>query len=127
MAAMNQRQRLEVTPVQQEAQSPKVLILDRNMSHEYIPTYFCFQTPPSTYKRQIDIHYGSLPRQQFVSNGGLTAVDNNANPANGTRRGVAFGKGISSLLGVRARGHSVPNLGERSDLKHATELKASLT
>lgn len=77
------------------------------------------QTPPSTFKRQIDIHYGSLPRQQFVSNGGLTVVDSNANPANGTKRGVVFGKGISSLLGVRARGHSVPNLGERSVLKHA--------
>lgn len=81
--------------------------------------FFVFlQTPPSTFKRQIDIHYGSLPRQQFVSNGGLSVVDSNANPAvNGTRRGVAFGKGISSLLGVRARGHSVPNLGERSVLK----------
>lgn len=78
-----------------------------------------FQTPPSTFKRQIDIHYGSLPRQQFISNGGLTTVDSNANPANEMRRGVAFGKGISSLLGVRARGHSVPNLGERSVSRHA--------
>lgn len=70
-------------------------------------TLLLFQAPPSTYKRQIDIQYGSLPRQQFVSNGGLTPVDNNANP----RRNVVFGKGISSLV---ARGHSVPNLGERS-------------
>lgn len=78
--------------------------------------YFClFQTPPATYRRQIDIHYGSLPRQQFISNGEIVPVtDSNANPANGLRKGVAFGRGLSSLLGGRVRGRSVPNLGDSS-------------
>lgn len=68
--AGNSPRRIETsTPVQQEVQPPK--------------------TPPSTYKRQIDIQYGSLPRQQFVANGS-SAVDSNANPANGTKKGVAF-------------------------------------
>lgn len=74
-----------------------------------------FQTPPATYRRQIDLQYSSLPRQQFLSNGGtLGVVDSNANPADGARKGVAFGRGLSSLLGGRARGHSVPNLGDSS-------------
>ncbi|KAK9720956.1 SAM domain (Sterile alpha motif) [Popillia japonica] len=71
------------------------------------------KTPPATYRRQIDLQYSSLPRQQFLSNGGtLGVVDSNANPADGARKGVAFGRGLSSLLGGRARGHSVPNLAE---------------
>ncbi|CAH1103888.1 unnamed protein product [Psylliodes chrysocephalus] len=48
------------------------------------------KTPPANYKRQIDVHYGSLPRQQFLANGG---IDSNANPAaanGGTKKGVAF-------------------------------------
>lgn len=75
---------------------------------------YLFQISPANYQRQIDVHYGSLPRQQFVGNGELTAaVDSNANPAtNGHKKGVAFGRGFSSLLGVRGRGHSVPNLGD---------------
>lgn len=78
---------------------------------------FIFQTPPANYRRQIELHYASLPRQQFLSNGGtLTSMDSNANPANGARKGVAFGRGLSSLLGGRARGHSVPNLGDSSCL-----------
>lgn len=52
------------------------------------------KTPPANYKRQIDIHYGSLPRQQFIGNGSsLGVVDSNANPAlanGGARKGVAF-------------------------------------
>lgn len=49
-------------------------------------------------------------------------VDANANPSSsagaaamngGVKKGVAFGMGLSSLLGVKARGHSVPNLGEK--------------
>ncbi|CAG9762448.1 unnamed protein product [Ceutorhynchus assimilis] len=50
------------------------------------------KTPPSNYKRQIDVQYGSLPRQQFLSNGSgvgnFSMVDNNANPQQ--KRGVAF-------------------------------------
>ncbi|XP_045479062.1 liprin-beta-1 isoform X3 [Harmonia axyridis] len=61
-------------------------------------TNYCLQdlqppkTPPSSYKRQIDIHYASLPRQQFLSNGGnISSVDFNANPAsNGSKKAVAF-------------------------------------
>jgi hypothetical protein len=46
------------------------------------------KTPPANYKRQIDLHYGSLPRQQFISNGGgISTVDSNANPS---KKGVAF-------------------------------------
>ncbi|KAK5643698.1 hypothetical protein RI129_007543 [Pyrocoelia pectoralis] len=71
------------------------------------------KTPPANYRRQIDIHYGSLPRQQFISNGEIVPVtDTNANTANSSRKGVAFGRGFYSLLGVRGRGHSVPNLAE---------------
>ncbi|XP_071056703.1 liprin-beta-2 isoform X3 [Onthophagus taurus] len=71
------------------------------------------KTPPSNYRRQIDLQYSSLPRQQFLSNGGaLGVVDSNANPTDGARKGVAFGRGFSSLLGGRSRGHSVPNLAE---------------
>uniref|UniRef100_A0A1Y1LCX5 SAM domain-containing protein n=1 Tax=Photinus pyralis TaxID=7054 RepID=A0A1Y1LCX5_PHOPY len=71
------------------------------------------KTPPANYRRQIDIHYGSLPRQQFISNGEIVPVtDTNANTANNSRKGVAFGRGFYSLLGVRGRGHSVPNLAE---------------
>jgi hypothetical protein len=70
------------------------------------------KTPPANYKRQIDLHYGSLPRQQFISNGGgISTVDSNANPS---KKGVAFGRGLSSLIGGRARGFSVPNLGDSS-------------
>ncbi|KAJ8950861.1 hypothetical protein NQ318_011157, partial [Aromia moschata] len=69
-AAANSPRRLESSaPVHQEVQAPK--------------------TPPSTYKRQIDIQYGSLPRQQFIANGS-SGVDSNANPANGSKKGVAF-------------------------------------
>ncbi|XP_060532561.1 liprin-beta-2-like isoform X2 [Cylas formicarius] len=47
------------------------------------------KTPPSTYKRQIDVQYGSLPRQQFLSNGSGSNLitDSNANPH---KKGVAF-------------------------------------
>ncbi|XP_063908028.1 liprin-beta-2 isoform X3 [Zophobas morio] len=46
------------------------------------------KTPPANYKRQIDLHYGSLPRQQFISNGSnISVVDSNANPS---KKGVAF-------------------------------------
>lgn len=46
-------------------------------------------------------------------------MDSNANPSsNGSRKGVAFGRGLSSLLGGRARGHSVPNLGDSSCLSN---------
>ncbi|XP_031341402.1 uncharacterized protein LOC116169452 isoform X2 [Photinus pyralis] len=49
------------------------------------------KTPPANYRRQIDIHYGSLPRQQFISNGEIVPVtDTNANTANNSRKGVAF-------------------------------------
>lgn len=77
-----------------------------------------FQTPPSNYRRQIELQYASLPRQQFLSNGGTlpSVMDSNANPSNGARKGVAFGRGLSSLLGGRARGNSVPNLGDSSCL-----------
>lgn len=87
---------------------------------------FVLQTPPATYRRQIDIHYGSLPRQQFIGNGtSVTSVDSNANPAaSGARKGVAFGRGFSSLLGGRARGHSVPNLGDSSRLGMTVSLYA---
>ncbi|XP_030767811.1 liprin-beta-2 isoform X3 [Sitophilus oryzae] len=77
------------------------------------------KTPPSSYKRQIDIQYGSLPRQQFLTNGSGTnfsVVDSNANPQQ--KKGVAFGRN-SSLQhlplvagGSRMRGFSVPNLAE---------------
>lgn len=70
----------------------------------------CFQTPPATYRRQVDLHYSSLPRQTFpaavnlqplttngtggcITNGAQSPpppiVDNNANPK---QRNVAFGK-----------------------------------
>ncbi|XP_017769627.1 PREDICTED: liprin-beta-2-like isoform X2 [Nicrophorus vespilloides] len=49
------------------------------------------KTPPTGYRRQIELHYASLPRQQFLGNGtALSVVDANANPANGVRKGVAF-------------------------------------
>lgn len=84
------------------------------------------QTPPATYRRQIDIHYGSLPRQQFISNGtSVQAVDSNANPS--ARKGVAFGRGFTALLGVRARGHSVPNLGDSSCLSMPCVLFRSIS
>ncbi|XP_049825981.1 liprin-beta-1 isoform X4 [Aethina tumida] len=70
------------------------------------------------YKRQIDVQYGSLPRQQFLSNGSTNSMNIETN-ANGTvngvaarGRGVAFGRTLSSLVGVRNRGYSVPNLAE---------------
>lgn len=76
------------------------------------------QTPPSTYRRQTDIQYNSLPRASYASNttvtlqsgggsplatlnnGGLRAssanssIDSNANPK---QRNVAFGKQITNL------------------------------
>ncbi|XP_072398611.1 liprin-beta-2 isoform X2 [Diabrotica undecimpunctata] len=71
------------------------------------------KTPPANFKRQIDVHYGSLPRQQFLMNGNASGVDNNANPAaNGNKKGVVFGRGFYSLVGGRHRGFSVPNLAE---------------
>ncbi|XP_044731186.1 liprin-beta-2 isoform X5 [Chrysoperla carnea] len=82
------------------------------------------RTPPPNYRRTVDLHYGSLPRQTYLSTNGLI-MDNNANSSQTnltgvpnsasvpSRKGVAFGKGISSLLGgARGRGHSVPNLAE---------------
>lgn len=82
----------------------------------FILKIFLFQTPPASYRRQIDIHYGSLPRQQFISNGTtIAAIDSNSSPATEeVKKGVAFGRGLSSLLGGRVRGHSVPNLGDSS-------------
>ncbi|XP_060532588.1 liprin-beta-1-like isoform X5 [Cylas formicarius] len=77
------------------------------------------KTPPSTYKRQIDVQYGSLPRQQFLSNGSGSNLitDSNANPH---KKGVAFGRttgligggGYLPVAGGRLRGFSVPNLAE---------------
>ncbi|XP_074037657.1 liprin-beta 1 isoform X2 [Leptinotarsa decemlineata] len=69
--AGNSPRRIETaSPVPQENQQPK--------------------TPPANFKRQIDIQYGSLPRQQFLANGTNNVVDSNANPANGSKKGVAF-------------------------------------
>ncbi|XP_074037659.1 liprin-beta 1 isoform X4 [Leptinotarsa decemlineata] len=91
--AGNSPRRIETaSPVPQENQQPK--------------------TPPANFKRQIDIQYGSLPRQQFLANGTNNVVDSNANPANGSKKGVAFGRGLYSLVGGRHRGFSVPNLAE---------------
>ncbi|KAL3267266.1 hypothetical protein HHI36_011399 [Cryptolaemus montrouzieri] len=72
------------------------------------------KTPPANYKRQIDIHYASLPRQQFLSNGGsISSVDFNANPSvNGSKKAVAFGRGFTNLVGFRSKGYSVPNLAQ---------------
>ncbi|CAH1159634.1 unnamed protein product [Phaedon cochleariae] len=83
----NSPRRIETTTTIQEISEPK--------------------TPPANYKRQIDIQYGSLPRQQFVANG-VSAMDSNMNP----KKGVAFGRGLYSLIGGRYRGFSVPNLAE---------------
>lgn len=66
------------------------------------------------------MQYGSLPRQQFLTNGGdsngFSLVDGNANPQ---KRGVAFGRNcslqhlnMSMVGGGRTRGFSVPNLGD---------------
>lgn len=77
------------------------------------------QTPPSTYRRQVDIQYNSLPRASFTStnnvpiqstspslnNGGIrgqssstnssiSTTDSNANPK---QRNVAFGKQLNNL------------------------------
>lgn len=67
------------------------------------------QTPPASYRRQVDLHYSSLPRQAYPSSvtvptnsttGSSTAVsgnqvvDNNANPK---QRNVAFGKNFHLL------------------------------
>lgn len=66
-------------------------------------SYFCPQTPPSTYRRQqVDIHYNSLPRANApttstpiqsgcssANNSPATINDSNANPK---RNAVAFGK-----------------------------------
>jgi hypothetical protein len=94
---------------EQEVQAPKV----SGLEDEFVKMKRGrLQTPPANYKRQIDLHYGSLPRQQFISNGGgISTVDSNANPS---KKGVAFGRGLSSLIGGRARGFSVPNLGDSS-------------
>nr|CAI5829735.1 unnamed protein product [Callosobruchus analis] len=74
----------------------------------------------SSYKRQIDIKYGSLPRQQFLTNGDgggdgdvNDITDNNANPsAMGGKKGVVFGRSFCSLVGEKRRGCSVPNLAD---------------
>lgn len=75
-----------------------------------------FQTPPSSYRRQVDIQYNSLPRPSFPNspasnnstlnssgrapssstNSSLsTTIDSNANPK---QRNVAFGKQITNHL-----------------------------
>ncbi|XP_049825979.1 liprin-beta-2 isoform X2 [Aethina tumida] len=47
------------------------------------------------YKRQIDVQYGSLPRQQFLSNGSTNSMNIETN-ANGTVNGVAArGRGVA--------------------------------
>lgn len=76
-------------------------------------TYYAlfFQVSPANFKRQIDIQYGSLPRQQFLANGN-SGMDSNANAMNMNKKGVAFGRGIYTLVGGRYRGFSVPNLGD---------------
>lgn len=97
----------------QDIQTPKVYFNYHCFNPHF--TLFSLQTPPANYRRQIDIHYGSLPRQQFIGNGEIVPIiDSNANPANGSKKGVAFGRGFTSLLGGRARGQSVPNLGDSS-------------
>ncbi|CAG9860942.1 unnamed protein product [Phyllotreta striolata] len=87
------------------------------------------KTPPANYKRQIDVHYSSLPRQQFLANG---SIDNNANPANPSgngcvtaKKGVAFGRGLYSLVGGRHRGFSVPNLAETDKIMHEDDSPGS--
>ncbi|KAL1489665.1 hypothetical protein ABEB36_013607 [Hypothenemus hampei] len=90
-------------------------------SQPYQNDSFRPKTPPSNYKRQIDVQYGSLPRQQFLTNGGsnggvFSVVDSNANPQ---KKGVAFGRNgslqyLNTVIGggARTRGYSVPNLAE---------------
>ncbi|XP_066252512.1 liprin-beta-2-like isoform X2 [Euwallacea similis] len=67
------------------------------------------KTPPSNYKRQIDVQYGSLPRQQFLLNGGsngavFSVVDNNANPQ---KKGVAFAEN-DKIVGEAASKENSP-------------------
>lgn len=75
-------------------------IFEQNTNITLIFTiYFCDQTPPSTYRRQADIHYNSLPRasapttstpiQSSCSSANNSSIDSNANPK---RNAVAFGK-----------------------------------
>lgn len=62
-------------------------------------SFSLWQTPPSTYRRQMDIHYNSLPRttvpttstpiQSGSSSANNSSIDSNANPK---RNAVAFGK-----------------------------------
>ncbi|CAH1983394.1 unnamed protein product [Acanthoscelides obtectus] len=63
------------------------------------PVHHASNQSSSSYKRQIDIKYGSLPRQQFLANGdgggigggGNDVTDNNANPsALAGKKGVVF-------------------------------------
>ncbi|XP_008192368.1 liprin-beta-2 isoform X2 [Tribolium castaneum] len=65
------------------------------------------KTPPANYKRQIDLHYGSLPRQQFISNGSsISVVDSNANP----KKGVAFAETEKIIEGGSGESPQSPTL-----------------
>ncbi|KAG5883909.1 hypothetical protein JTB14_032133 [Gonioctena quinquepunctata] len=106
---LNMRMSPSPSPVTVMGNSPRRIETSSPAPHEIQQP----KTPPANFKRQIDIQYGSLPRQQFLMNGNHSAVDSNANPAsNGTKKGVVFGRGLYSLVGGRHRGFSVPNLAE---------------
>ncbi|XP_065158263.1 uncharacterized protein [Atheta coriaria] len=76
------------------------------------------KTPPASYRRQIELQYSSLPRQQFLSNGGtsFSVVDANANPSSsagaaamngGVKKGVAFAETEKIVIG-ESNNPSVP-------------------
>lgn len=95
---------------------PKVRLTNGRIIIKLIWIYKLFQTPPSSYRRQVDIQYNSLPRPSFPNspasnnstlnssgrapssstNSSLsTTIDSNANPK---QRNVAFGKQITNHL-----------------------------
>lgn len=102
--------------------TPKVGLLHFHLAMKNAINMYYSQTPPSTYRRQVDLHYSSLPRQAFptsvnlqhsetsgsspsvalpaptasTTNGNQAPIDSNANPTP-KQRNVAFGKHFQPL------------------------------
>ncbi|XP_068082208.1 liprin-beta-1 [Anabrus simplex] len=74
------------------------------------------RTPPASYRRKVD-HYGSLPRQLAGSGSSVQPFDGGPGSA---KKGVVFGKGLSSFLPFQQasrrvggdKSYSTPNLAE---------------
>lgn len=94
----------------------------------YFNTRIIFQTPPSSIRRQVDVHYNSLPRSSIPNTSspihyGGTSIDSNANLK---RNQVAFGKQLINQYIPHSATKSASNICHQQMVQQA-ELKLKMS